>query len=133
MPDGNENKYVTHGFLKDKEYQIYRYIDEGDQQIRDLYFKLDKKIDLDAQRSKTAIEQQEKMVKGLDKLNTNFIRFDQRIANVETETKANTKNIKELSQTAEEKSKGNRDVLVAIITSLGVIGAAAFGFAQVFF
>lgn len=133
MPDGNENKYVTHGFLKEKEYQIYRYIDEGDQQIRDLYFKLDKKIDLDAQRSKRTIEQQKKMVDGIDKLNTNFIHFDKRITDVETKTKTNSANIKELSQIAEEKAKGNRDVLVAIITSLGVIGAAAFGFAQVFF
>lgn len=133
MSEENNDKYVTHGFLKDKEYQIYRYIDVGDQQIRDLYFKLDKKIDLEGQRTQQMIEQQRKMVNGIEELNKNYLISDQRYKNLEKETKHNAKKIQEVSQTYENKMKNNTDVLVAIISTIGVIGAAAFGFAQVFF
>ena len=79
------------------------------------------------------IDQQQKMVSGIEELNKNYLISDERYKSLEKETKHNTKKIEEVTQTYEKKMKNNTDVLVAIISAIGVIGAAAFGFAQVFF
>ena len=129
----DENKFVTHDVFNTRERNIYKYIDRGDQELKDLYHKLDKKLELDQQRGEQTIKQQDKMIDSLDKINSNLTGFDKRVTNIETQTKSNTDAIKEIKATTKEKKMGAVQVTIAIITALGGIFAAAIGFAQVFF
>ncbi|MDN8848905.1 hypothetical protein Q0M30_18940, partial [Staphylococcus aureus] len=56
-----ENKYITHEVLNTRERKMYRYIDERDGELKDLFHNLDKKLDLDRQRGEQTIEQPGKM------------------------------------------------------------------------
>ena len=58
----DENKFVTHDVFNTRERKIYQYIDRGDQELKDLYHKLDKKLELDQQRGEQTIKQQDKMI-----------------------------------------------------------------------
>ena len=112
---------------------MYRYIDKGDQELKDLYHTLDKKLELDQQRGEQTIKQQEKMIEGINNINNNLTGFDKRVTKIEDQTKSNTTDIKAIKATTEDKKKGTREVWIAIISATGVVVAAAFGFAQIFF
>ncbi|WP_336831237.1 hypothetical protein [Staphylococcus saprophyticus] len=129
----DENKFVTHDVFNTRERKIYQYIDRGDQELKDLYHKLDKKLELDQQRGEQTIKQQDKMIDSLDKINSNLTGFDKRVSSIETQTRSNTDAIQEIKATTKEKKMGAVQVTIAIITALGGIFAAAIGFAQVFF
>ncbi|MGK8515397.1 hypothetical protein [Staphylococcus arlettae] len=129
----DESNYVTHNHLNERERKMYRYIDKGDQELKDLYHTLDKKLELDQQRGEQTIKQQEKMIEGINNINDNLTGFDKRVTKIEDQTKSNTTDIKAIKATTEDKKKGTREVWIAIISATGVVVAAAFGFAQIFF
>ena len=129
----DENKFVTHDVFNTRERKMYQYIDRGDQELKDLYHRLDKKLELDQQRGEQTMKQQDKMIDSLDKINTNLTGFDKRVSSIESQTRSNTDEIQEIKATTKEKKMGAVQVTIAIITTSGVIFAAAIGFAQVFF
>ncbi|WP_142351157.1 hypothetical protein, partial [Staphylococcus saprophyticus] len=109
----DENKFVTHDVFNTRERKIYQYIDRGDQELKDLYHKLDKKLELDQQRGEQTIKQQDKMIDSLDKINSNLTGFDKRVSSIETQTKSNTDAIQEIKATTKEKKMGAVQVTIA--------------------
>lgn len=129
----DESNYVSHNHFNDRERKIYQYIDRGDQDLKDMYHKLDKKLELDKQRGEQTIKQQDIMIQSLNNINDNLTGFDKRVSSIESQTDNNTTEIKAIKATSEEKKKGATEVWVAIILTIGTIAGAAFTFAQVFF
>lgn len=128
-----ESKYVTHSQLHKRDLELYKYVDNNYKELEKFYYKLDKKIELDSQKSAQTIKQQDKMIEGIDKINDNFINFDKRVSKIEDETIKNTGQIEKIQENNKEKKDGVVKIVVAIITSIAMIVSAAFGFAQVFF
>ncbi|WP_341636368.1 hypothetical protein [Staphylococcus casei] len=128
-----ENKYITHEVLNTRERKLYRYIDERDGELKDLFHNLDKKLDLDRQRGEQTIEQQGKMISSLDRINDNLIKFDKRVTKVEDQSNAHERNINNIIKVLEEKKAGSVQITVAIITTLGTVLVGAFGVAHIFF
>lgn len=128
-----ENKYITHEVLNTRERKLYRYIDERDGELKDLFHNLDKKLDLDRQRGEQTIEQQGKMISSLDRINDNLIKFDKRVTKVEDQSNAHERNINNIIKVSEEKKAGSVQITVAIITTLGTVLVGAFGVAHIFF
>ncbi|MGP0637785.1 MULTISPECIES: hypothetical protein [Staphylococcus] len=128
-----ENKYITHEVLNTRERKMYRYIDERDGELKDLFHNLDKKLDLDRQRGEQTIEQQGKMISSLDRINDNLIKFDKRVTKVEDQSNAHERNINNIIKVSEEKKAGSVQITVAIITTLGTVLVGAFGVAHIFF
>lgn len=128
-----ENKYVTHSQLHKRELELYRYVDNNYKELEKFYYQLDKKIDMDRQTAKYTLEQQDKMIKGIDLINTNLNKFDKRVTKIEDKTEDNTEEIERITEITGGKKDNMFKVIVAIITTLGGIITAALGFAQVFF
>ncbi|MFQ3843062.1 hypothetical protein AABD41_15175 [Staphylococcus pseudoxylosus] len=128
-----ENKYITHEVLNTRERKMYRYIDERDGELKDLFHNLDKKLDLDRQRGEQTIEQQGKMINSLENINDNLIKFDKRVSKVEDQSNAHERNINNIIKVSEEKKAGSVQITVAIITTLGTVLVGAFGVAHIFF
>ena len=131
MPEGSN--FVSHQQLNDRDRAIYKYIDRGHLELKELYHQMDKKLELDTQRGEQTIAQQDKMIDNLERLNDNFNKFDKRIEKVEETSESNTNEINIIKQTTEDKKKGTRDVLLAIISGVTAIIVAAIGAAQIFF
>lgn len=131
MPD--ENRFVTHELLNDRDRGIYKYVDKKHTELKELYHQMDKKLELDKQRGELTIEQQEKMIGQLDKMNENLSGFNRRIEKVEDLSTENTNEIKAIKQTTEDKKKGTRDIILAVISAITAIAVAAFGAAQYLF
>lgn len=128
-----ENKYVTHSQLHKRELELYRYVDNNYKELEKFYYQLDKKIDMDRQTAKYTLEQQDKMIKGIDLINTNLNKFDKRVTKIEDKTEDNTEEIERITEITGGKKDNMFKVIVAIITTLGGVITAALGFAQVFF
>lgn len=128
-----ENRYVTHSQLHKRELELYRYVDNNYKKLEDFYHKLDKKIDIDRETAKHTLEKQDKMIEGIDLINTNLINFDKRVTKIEDKTQYNTDEIGRITEITGNKKDNIVKVIIAIITTLGVIISAALGFAQVFF
>ncbi|MES3704007.1 hypothetical protein ABFV70_11345 [Staphylococcus arlettae] len=128
-----ENKYITHETFNIRERKMYRYIDEKDGELKNLFHNLDKKLDLDRQRGEQTIVQQGKMIDGLENINDNLIKFDKRVTKVEDQAETHEKDINKIIKTSEEKKAGSVQITIAIITTVGTVLAAAFGVAQYFF
>lgn len=131
MPE--ESKFVTHEHLNDRDRAIYKYVDKGHSELKELYHQMDKKLELDKQRGELTIEQQNKMIVQLDKVNENLSGFNRRIEKVEETSIENTSEIKAIKETAEDKKKGTRDIILAVISAVTAIAVAAFGAAQYLF
>lgn len=128
-----ENNYVTHSQLHKRELELYRYVDSNYKELEKLYHKLDKKIDIDRETARHTLEKQDKMIKGIDLINTNLTKFDKRVTKIEDKTQDNTDKIGRITEITGNKKDNIVKVIIAIITTLGVIISAALGFAQVFF
>ena len=128
-----ENKYVTHSQLHKRDLELYRYVDTSYKELEVLYYKLDKKLDLDRQKSEYTIEQQKEMITGIKQINDNFVTFDKRVSKIEDKTDSNVAQIEKISKNIKEKRDGMFGLLGTIITACGGIIVAAIGFAQIFF
>lgn len=131
MPD--ENRFVTYEHLNDRDRAIYKYVDKGHSELKELYHQMDKKLELDKQRGELTIEQQNKMIIQLDKVNENLSGFNRRIEKVEETSEENTNEINTIKQTTADKKKGTRDIILAVISAITAIAVAAFGAAQYLF
>lgn len=128
-----ENKYITHETFNIRERKMYRYIDEKDGELKDLFHNLDKKLDLDRQRGEQTIEQQGKMINSLESINDNLIKFDKRVTKVEDQAETHEQDINNIIKKSEEKKAGSVQITVAIITTIGTVLVGAFGVAHLFF
>ncbi|WP_239709423.1 MULTISPECIES: hypothetical protein [unclassified Mammaliicoccus] len=127
---------------KDDRYYVPRYewergqgklnqrINEVDQKHSNLNSRLSTKIELQTQLQQQTLDKQSESNEYLKSLNITMSEFGQRVVDLEYKTSANIEDIAEVKNIVEQRKKDNKDIWVAIIGGIAVLGSAALGLAQ---
>lgn len=128
-----EDKYVLRHEWENSRGKIHQRINDVDKKHTDSYNQLLNKVDQQTLLQQKSFESQEKSEKHLEKISESLTTVGTRVTDLEYKTQAHGEKITNLQGQLDEEMKGNRDVLIKIIGTAGVVIVPLIGLvAQLF-
>lgn len=128
-----EDKYVLRHEWENSRGKIHQRINDVDKKHTDSYNQLLNKVDQQTLLQQKSFESQEKSEKHLEKISESLTTVGTRVTDLEYKTQAHGEKITSLQGQLDAEMKGNRDVLIKIIGTAGVIIVPLIGLvAQLF-
>lgn len=128
-----EDKYVLRHEWVDSNGKIYERINQNEIKHNKEMSELNNKVDRQTTIQQQSFESQERSEKHLEKLSDTMTNVGNEMTEIKYTVKSHDEKINTIQGTIDTKQKGSVQIVVATIGALGVVIAAAFGFAQVFF
>ncbi|MBU7217594.1 hypothetical protein [Staphylococcus gallinarum] len=128
-----EDKYVLRHEWENSRGKIHQRINDVDKKHTDSYNQLLNKVDQQTLLQQKSFESQEKSEKHLEKISESLTTVGTRVTDLEYKTQAHGEKITSLQGQLDAEMKGNRDVLIKIIGTAGVVIVPLIGLvAQLF-
>lgn len=128
-----EDKYVLRHEWENSRGKIHQRINDVDKKHTDSYNQLLNKVDQQTLLQQKSFESQEKSEKHLEKISDSLTTVGTRVTDLEYKTQAHGEKITSLQGQLDAEMKGNRDVLIKIIGTAGVVIVPLIGLvAQLF-
>ncbi|MCD8825442.1 hypothetical protein OXR01_12890 [Staphylococcus gallinarum] len=128
-----EDKYVLRHEWENSRGKIHQRINDVDKKHTDSYNQLLNKVDQQTLLQQKSFESQEKSEKHLEKISESLTTVGTRVTDLEYKTQAHGEKITSLQGQLDAETKGNRDVLIKIIGTAGVVIVPLIGLvAQLF-
>lgn len=128
-----EDKYVLRHEWESSRGKIHQRINDVDKKHTDSYNQLLNKVDQQTLLQQKSFESQEKSEKHLEKISESLTTVGTRVTDLEYKTQAHGEKITSLQGQLDAEMKGNRDVLIKIIGTAGVVIVPLIGLvAQLF-
>lgn len=128
-----EDKYVLRHEWENSRGKIHQRINDVDTKHIDNYNQLLNKVDQQTLLQQKSFESQEKSEKHLEKISDSLSTVGTRVTDLEYKTEAHGEKITNLQGQVDAEMKGNRDVLIKIIGTAGVIVVPLLGVVSQFF
>lgn len=128
-----EDKYVLRHEWEKSKGKIHERINEVDNKHVNLHNDLRLLVTRLDDSSRTFSDNQIETNKTLEKINNNVTGLNDRIRDVEYGYETTTQRLGNIESSVDERRKGNVQIWIAVIGSIGVVIAGALTFAQVFF
>ncbi|PTL18517.1 hypothetical protein BUZ08_00990 [Staphylococcus gallinarum] len=129
-----EDKYVLRHEWENSRGKIHQRINDVDKKHTDSYNQLLNKVDQQTLLQQKSFESQEKSEKHLEKISESLTTVGTRVTDLEYKTQAHGEKITSLQGQLDAEMKGNRDVLIKIIGTAGVVIVPLIGLvANIFF
>lgn len=128
-----EDKYVLRHEWENSRGKIHQRINDVDKKHTDSYNQLLNKVDQQTLLQQKSFESQEKSEKHLEKISDSLTTVGTRVTDLEYKTQAHGEKITNLQGQLDAEMKGNRDVLIKIIGTAGVILVPLIGLVAQFF
>ena len=131
MPE--EDKYVLRHEWINGNSKLTEKINENEIKHNKEISELNNKVDRQTTIQQQSFESQERSEKHLEKLSDTMTNVGNEMTEIKYTVKGHDEKINAIQGTIDTKQKGSVQIIVATIGALGVVVAAAFGFAQAFF
>lgn len=128
-----EDKYVLRHEWENSRGKIHQRINDVDKKHTDSYNQLLNKVDQQTLLQQKSFESQEKSEKHLEKISDSLTTVGTRVTDLEYKTQAHGEKITNLQGQLDAEMKGNRDVLMKMIGTAGVILVPLIGLVAQFF
>lgn len=128
-----EDKYVLRHEWENSRGKIHQRINDVDKKHTDSYNQLLNKVDKQTLLQQKSFESQEKSEKHLEKISDSLTTVGTRVTDLEYKTQAHGEKITSLQGQLDAEMKGNRDVLIKMIGTAGVIVVPLIGLVAQFF
>lgn len=128
-----EDKYVLRHEWIDSNGRLREKINQNEIKHTKEISELNNKVDRQTTIQQQSYESQERSEKHLEKLNDTMTNVGSEMTEIKYTVKNHDEKINSIQGTIDTKQKGSVQIIVATIGAIGVVVAAAFGFAQVFF
>ncbi|WP_039067642.1 hypothetical protein [Staphylococcus shinii] len=128
-----EDKYVLRHEWENSRGKIHQRINDVDRKHTDSYNQLLNKVDQQTLLQQKSFESQEKSEKHLEKISDSLTTVGTRVTDLEYKTQAHGEKITNIQGQLDAEMKGNRDVLIKMIGTAGVIVVPLIGLVAQFF
>lgn len=128
-----EDKYVLRHEWENSRGKIHQRINDVDKKHTDSYNQLLNKVDQQTLLQQKSFESQEKSEKHLEKISDSLTTVGTRVTDLEYKAQAHGEKITNLQGQLDTEMKGNRDVLIKMIGTAGVIVVPLIGLVAQFF
>lgn len=128
-----EDKYVLRHEWINGNSKLTEKINENEIKHNKEISELNNKVDRQTTIQQQSFESQERSEKHLEKLSDTMTNVGNEMTEIKYTVKGHDEKINAIQGTIDTKQKGSVQIIVATIGALGVVVAAAFGFAQAFF
>nr|WP_279390484.1 hypothetical protein [Staphylococcus sp. NRL 19/737] len=128
-----EDKYVLRHEWERHNGKIYEKINQNEIKHNKEMSELNNKVDKQTTIQQQSFESQARSEKHLEKLSDTMTSIGSEMTDIKYTVKGHDEKINAIQGVIDTKQKGSVQIITVTISTVGVVVAAAFGFAQVFF
>lgn len=128
-----DDRYVLRHEWEDSKGKIYERINQESRKQTEQMSSMNSKLERYTALQEQSFDSQKKSEQHLEKLNETMSKIGGDMIDIKYTVKSHEERITTIQGSIDSKQKGSIQILVAIISSAGVVIAAAFGAAHLFF